>query len=117
METITFPRWLFAESLHLQNTFFHCCQKIVGRLVSESRIEEPSVFEIALPGAWVERVGTAYYVDGSSKSLLESGPKTTKREKREGLATFDANVDVWILVGLIASVGTGEVRLPSWHRQ
>lgn len=48
--------------------------------MSGSRIEELSVFEIALLGAWVERIGTAYYVDGSSKSLLESRPEVTERK-------------------------------------
>lgn len=64
-----------------------------------------------MPGTWVERVGTAYYVDGSPKGLFESGPEATKGEKREGFAAFDANVDVGILVCLIASIGTEKVRL------
>lgn len=52
-------------------------------IASGFRIEEFPIFEIALLGARIERVGSAYNVYGASKCLFEGNTKASKREKRE----------------------------------
>lgn len=83
----------------------------IGDRASGFRIEESPAFEVALLGARIEGVAAAYNVDGSAKCLLQGNSKAPKREKRERVAAFDADVDVRVPIGLFARIGAKEAGL------